>query len=94
MPRKRKTVDIAAVIDHANNLFRTSKPEARQERLAVQIFVADLLHKTNNYRGFNYLRKGDLDPALPEATLPGIIFDESPARKHVYPDDSRIFFHR
>lgn len=90
MPRRRKTVDVAAIIDQANKTFRDSKDEFREGRRAIQTLVTDLLMSVNQYRGFNYLRA---ETSAPGNSI-GIIFDESPDHNHVYPDDSRIFFYK
>lgn len=87
-PRRRKTVDVAAVINEANKIFRDSKDEYKAGREAIQSFVTTLLMDVKQYRGFNYLTAA----GSVEGNSIGIIFDESDERKHVYPDQSRIFF--
>lgn len=90
MTRRRKTVNANVIIDEANKVFKESLPNFKDGRTAIQIFVTTLLLDAGQYKGFNYLTA----EALPEGYEPGMIFDESPARAHKFPDPSRIFFYK
>jgi hypothetical protein len=50
-----KTIPINEIKDKANTMFAISPIEKVNERKAIARFVSDLLHKTGNYKGFNYL---------------------------------------
>lgn len=86
---KRKTVKIAELKAHANKVFRESQPEFSEGRKHIATFVEDLLHASGQYKGFNYLEAKDLQ----DGWKPGIVFDESPARDHVFPDPTRIYYY-
>lgn len=93
MTKPRKTIEVKAIVERANSLFLNSAEEMRDSRKAVQAFVADILHATGNYRGFSYLYASQMAQGKQPDAKPGIIFDDSPALNHVYPDDSRVVFY-
>jgi hypothetical protein len=53
--KAKKTIDLAEIKDKANTMFEVSPIEKVNERKAIATFVSDILHKTGNYKGFNYL---------------------------------------
>lgn len=87
--KSKKTIAIAELVEHANKIFRESTDDFRDQRRGLQTFVEDILMKTDNYRGFNYLTPSLSKPG----NSVGILFDVTSAREHEYPDDSRIFFY-
>ncbi len=89
MAHRKKTVKIADVLTKANQYIKESPQDQRVGRRMLASFVEGLLMDSNNYKGFRYLRAGELKPD----ELPGIIFDESEAQAHVYPDDSRVAYY-
>lgn len=50
-----KTIKVETILQMANDFFEKSPDDARMERINMQSFVSNILHKTNNYAGFNYL---------------------------------------
>lgn len=52
--KPRKTVEMALVLDTANDMLRKSKPECVQGRQAVAVMVEALLMATGNYKGFAF----------------------------------------
>ena len=53
--KAKKTVNVSEIKEKANSMFAISPVEKVDERKAVATFVSDILHRTGNYRGFNYL---------------------------------------
>jgi hypothetical protein len=84
--KARKTVEITTIREKANAFFANSKNELAGERKTLQMFVADLLMNTGNYRGFNYLEKHHVvlgqSFGVDHSSVPPVFYDES-----------RIFFH-
>lgn len=53
---KRKTIDVARLIDMSNTYLASGNPMISDEmRLAVCSFISSILHETGNYKGFNYI---------------------------------------
>lgn len=82
----RKTLKLADLVEKANQFLRESPEAERAGRIMLKTFVEGFMHDADNYNGFRYLGPDEVVGA------PGIIFDESPARAHVYPDDSRVSY--
>lgn len=80
----KKTFFVMDLIDAVNTANRQGKqtPEQRQGHNSL---LEKVLHDTGNYSGFSYLGQSE----VPAGEKPGIIFDQSEARDHEYPDDSR-----
>ena len=53
--KAKKTINLDEIKDKANHMFEVSPIEKVNERKAIATFVSDILHKTGNYKGFNYL---------------------------------------
>ena len=53
--KAKKTIEVSEIKSRANTMFELSLPSLTNERKAIATFVEGLLHKTGNYRGFNYL---------------------------------------
>jgi hypothetical protein len=85
---KRKTVSLESIKLKANHYFTTSKNEATLQRRTLQFFVTDLLMDAGQYRGFNYLRKHDVENGLTY----GVEWNDT-GDKATFKDESRIFFH-
>lgn len=85
----RKTVEIEKLKRMANEYFVNSGDQFAAKREAIQDFVSSVLMDVDAYKGFRYLTQTDVKPGFSF----GIIFDESEARKHVYPDQTRISFY-
>lgn len=51
----RKTIEISTIVEKTNNFLKDSHPSLSIERKAIAQFTADILRKTKNYQGFNYL---------------------------------------
>lgn len=85
---KRKTVSLENIKLKANHYFTTSKNEATLQRRTLQFFVTDLLMDAGQYRGFNYLRKHDVE----EGMTYGVEWNDT-GDKATFKDESRIFFH-
>ena len=83
-----KTYRITDMIDKVNqrNQFSTCSSEIR---LGWNCMLADILHDNNVYAGFRYLYEYD----VPQGQKPGIIFDANGPGQHLFPDESRKFFH-
>ena len=84
--KARKTIEVNYLKDKANAFFANSKNEMAEERKCLQMFVSDLLMKSGNYRGFNYLQKHDVvlgqSFGVDHSSVPPVFYDES-----------RIYFH-
>lgn len=86
----RKKIDVARVIELANTLNATSKgPAGYALRTGSNSLASTIMSECDVYAGFRYLAKDE----VPAGELPGIIFDESPARAHEYPDATRISYY-
>jgi hypothetical protein len=53
--KAKKTIPVAEIKEKANAMLESSIPEFVKERKAIATFVSSILHKTGNYRGFNFL---------------------------------------
>jgi hypothetical protein len=53
---RRKTIEVAALIDKANTFFELSPDNQAAERQGVATFLGNVLHETGNYAGFMYLK--------------------------------------
>ena len=84
--KRKKTIPVEYIREQANSFFLRSANDRKSARINLQFFVADILMKTENYKGFGYLSKSDVTPGL---TF-GVDRDTVP---HSFPDDSRIFFY-
>ena len=82
--RKRKTVDVAGCIRHAN--FYLSNPGTSQdERLGVIFLIEAILNRAGQYKGFNYLSEKD----LPDIGIPGIWSERDEATRFDGTDNTR-----
>jgi hypothetical protein len=81
---KRKTISVEKMKDSINLMLATNtcSPEVRRGMASV---LESVLGSTGNYKGYWMLRPDEVPPGQ----KPGIIFDESKAGNHQYPDDSR-----
>ena len=52
---RRKTISVRRVVEMANHYLEWSEDKFSEERKGVANFVANILHETGNYNGFNYL---------------------------------------
>lgn len=59
MSKPRKTVEMATVLDLANNMLSKSAPDLVEARMAVASMVENLLMATGNYRGFRFTDLAD-----------------------------------
>lgn len=55
----RTTVSVAYLLEKANHILESSLDEKIEERKMIAVFIADVLHKTGNYRGFGYIKLPD-----------------------------------
>jgi len=63
--KARKTIEIEKLVDDANHYLKTSYDVLSEQRKGVAHFVADILHYTGNYEGFNYLdSESDLNAGM------------------------------
>lgn len=81
----RKTVDVAFLLAKVNWINSTSKVAA-PVRSGMNSLLETVLHEAGVYQGFSYLYEHE----VPKGEKPGIIFDESPAHAHQYPDNTRV----
>jgi len=67
----RKTIEVEAVRLQVNEMLRNStcSPDTRRGMCSV---LEDILHRTGNYKGFQYLGA----PEVPEGEKPGIHWDK------------------
>jgi hypothetical protein len=84
MARAKKTIKIYEIVTIANKILRESTCDS-MVRTGVSALLCDILHETNNYNGFSFLRAHELACGI----KPGIVFDPSPKHNHSYPDDTR-----
>jgi hypothetical protein len=85
MGKKRTTIDIAAIKDAANTVFKESINDYTKERKAIETFVTNLLLKHNVYNGFSYL---SAENSAPGKTI-GVIYNDD-VKKNEFPDPTRI----
>lgn len=67
--KPRKTVKIQSVVERANKFMLHSRDDQNRERAALHTFIADILHDTGNYRGFNYLDSRDMQQSTLGTTV-------------------------
>ena len=54
MPRPRKTIDLASVVEVGNRMLADSQDDKAEGRVAVAIFLEEILRQANAYAGFAY----------------------------------------
>jgi hypothetical protein len=86
MPKARKTADVEALLDMANNYLKNTPDKCRGERLGVASFVESILHRADRYKGYRYLEGHEMVTSL-DGKTPGIVWQDDGG--HHYPDDSR-----
>jgi hypothetical protein len=64
MPRTRKTIDVAVVLDAANFFIANSPDEEFAERRATANLLELVLSNSGNYKGFRYLNTSRVDGEL------------------------------
>jgi hypothetical protein len=75
---KRKTIQVDALKAMANDMLARSADDMTDGRIAIAIFISDVLMTTGNYHGYNH--------------LPGIVdFDVSPPV--IVGDETRRVYH-
>jgi hypothetical protein len=84
-----KTIKLETLKRQANATFRDSVNSYKAERSAIHYFVADVLMKSNAYKGFRYLEAADVAPGQ---TIGLIRNPDNAAGPHTFPDESRIAF--
>lgn len=73
----RKTVDIATVVKKANHMLADSVDEKKEGREGIIQLLTSVLHDTDTYAGFQYLksggpeRKGEVDDTRRRYNLHG-----------------------
>jgi hypothetical protein len=80
----RKTVPVKVMVREVNRMLRNSKCTA-DIRMGMCAVLDTLLHETNNYRGFQYLREDE----VPKGHKPGINLNLDHGDPDRYPDESR-----
>lgn len=60
MGKARKTFEVSSLIDEVNAMLLNSNDEAHEMRKGMMRVLEDVLHKTNNYKGFGYLNHIDM----------------------------------
>jgi len=84
----KKTIKVQDLIDIVNrrNKHSTCSPEVRK---GWNSLLEEVLHKTDNYNGFNFLAPDE----VPEGEKPGIECFNQDTSKNVFPDESRKVFY-
>lgn len=90
MRKTFKVEELIKVVNAANK----SPYGTSEQRHGANSLLEYVLHETDNYKGFKYLREEDLPNVDIDGKRikPGIIFDEV-NHDHVYPDDSRRMYY-
>ena len=70
MAKKKPKVKIKVdrILEKGNIILRSQYYSSVEMRQAIMCFVEDVLHETDNYRGFQYLTPNE----LPTGVVPGI----------------------
>lgn len=55
---KRKTFDVAELVNLVNGICKDSDPEYAERRQGAMNVLECILHQTGNYKGFRYLMNG------------------------------------
>lgn len=82
----RKTIQVTALVEMANNYLRNSEDEKSKERFAIADYIDSVLHKTDNYGGYAYLTIDDMHNSTRGKSI-GIEFTEQD--DPVFHDQSR-----
>ena len=59
--KARKTVNIEFLIDQVNSMILNSVDSARDERIALGLFIEKVLMEHGCYKGFRYLDEIDME---------------------------------
>ena len=87
MTKARKTVNVKAIIEEANEILATSAMDP-SFRMGVQRMVETILHSSNNYHGFRYLA----DYEIPYGERPGIFLNEDGTFSFEHTDKTRVHY--
>lgn len=68
MTAARRTVSVAKLL-HMANTYLASEGSNRDERLAIDIFISNVLMETGNYRGFAVKERADISPRSADAPI-------------------------
>ena len=82
---RRKTIDIVTLVDDVNYMLMTSRCDPAIRR-GMTVVLERMLHETNNYDGFRYLRSDEVPEGFKPGIDPSMPHDNPDAR---YPDESR-----
>ena len=74
MASAKKTVSVAKVL-HMANSYLASSYSSREGRVAIDTFIAGVLHESGNYRGFAVKENADIP----------LYTDEAPYRHFYFP---------
>ncbi len=55
MARIKQTVNLRKIVEKANNMLSNSDDSVKESRLAIQVFITQLLMDSNAYEGFHYI---------------------------------------
>lgn len=58
---KRKTFDVAELVDMVNDICRFSINDSKEHRQGAMSVVEEVLHRTGNYKGFRYLMPYEME---------------------------------
>ena len=73
MKAAKKIIKINELLTIVNNMLATSPSDAKEERSGMIAVIETVLISTNNYKGFKYLMKTQLQ----FGSLPGINVDDN-----------------
>ena len=90
MSHIRKTIEVAEVVNLANQFLLNSHDDLKAERQGVAHFIENIMHRNGCYAGFGYIYAHHMENSVMGKSV-GIIFDEV-GLKHQYPDDSRRIY--
>lgn len=87
---RRKTIEIAKVVDTCNNALLHTPDTHKKERQGIIFIVETIMHSTNTYSGYRYLGPQDMEHSH-NGTEFGITFDEH--NQPIYGDETRRQYH-
>lgn len=92
MATPRKTISVALLL-FQHNFRNTHFKQAREQRIATNGVMEEVLHSTGNYAGFNYLMPAEVPPGC----APGInrvdLTTASMEEKFDGTDDTRVVYY-
>jgi hypothetical protein len=88
----RKTIEINNIKEKINGIILNSEDNQKEVRESLGLLLEEILMETNNYKGFKYLTKKDMELSYSGTTV-GINDDQKGKTLFEGTDSTRIYYY-